>query len=533
MAQLTSVILIIIFITFSTTITTTNGARILAIFPYPSHSHQIIYHEVTIALANRGHELTVFTADPMNKKITNYTEHSLNKLYNVLKDNLNFVEVQENGLFYFFDRLYKICGIFADETYSHPEMKKILSSTERKNKFDFILMATNHWDGLYYLSDLLDAPMIGITSLPGLAVSHHKMGNPLFSSYLPDTMLGYTDNMTFLERLHNFYYNARQIFEYHTINLPIQEKVLKKHFGNDIPNVSELSKRLSMLFINTHPFFNYPRPMVPGIIQIGGLRLGKMNKTLPDDLKKILDNAKQGFIYFSLGSNIKSIHLRENTLKSFMEAFGELPYQILWKFEADKLVGKPSNVHIQKWIPQQGVLAHPNIKLFVYQGGAQSTEEAISNGIPILGCPFFSDQWYNLNILMNRGAARALDINNIDKEKIKNAIIEMVSNESYRDNIVKLRELMMDRPQSALEEAIWWIEHVIRHNGATHLRTRSIDLPFYKIELFDVYLFILAIFIFIFFLGWELLKLSFSTIERVLEYSFKKNDFFKAKKFNW
>lgn len=132
---------------------------------------------MTIALANRGHELTVFTAGPINKNITNYTEHSLNQLYNVLKDNLNFVEIQENGLFYFFDKLYKICGIFADETYSHPEMKKILSSNERKNKFDLILMATNHWDGLYYLSDLLDAPMIGITSLPGLAVSHHKMGN--------------------------------------------------------------------------------------------------------------------------------------------------------------------------------------------------------------------------------------------------------------------------------------------------------------------------------------------------------------------
>lgn len=187
---------------------------------------------------------------------------------------------------------------------------------------------------------------------------YFSSGNPLFSSYLPDTMLGYTSNMTFLERLHNFYYNARQIFEHYTINLPIQEKVLKKHFGNDIPKVDELSKRLSMLFINTHPFFNYPRPMVPGIIQIGGLRLGKMNSTLPDNLKKILDNAKQGFIYFSLGSNIKSIHLRKNTLKSFMEAFGELPYQILWKFEADKLDGKPSNVHIQKWIPQQGVLGN-------------------------------------------------------------------------------------------------------------------------------------------------------------------------------
>lgn len=129
-----------------------------------------------MALAKRGHELTVFTADPMNKKIENYTEHSLHHLYDVLKNNLNFVEVQEKGLFYFFKKLYLISGIFADETYSHPEMKKILSSNNRKVKFDFIIVSTANFDALYYLSDLLEAPMIGITSLPGLAVHYHKMG---------------------------------------------------------------------------------------------------------------------------------------------------------------------------------------------------------------------------------------------------------------------------------------------------------------------------------------------------------------------
>lgn len=171
-------------------------------------------------------------------------------------------------------------------------------------------------------------------------------------------MLGYTDQMTFFQRLHNFYYNIRQIYEYHTMVLPIQQNVLNKHFSNDTPKVDNLSNRLSMIFINTHPFFNYPRPMVPGILQIAGLRMGKMNKTLPPNLKKLLDNSKQGFIYFSLGSNVKSVHLRENTLKLFIDAFSELPYQVLWKFEADKLVGKPNNVHIEKWIPQQGVLGN-------------------------------------------------------------------------------------------------------------------------------------------------------------------------------
>lgn len=59
-----------------------------------------------------------------------------------------------------------------------------------------------------------------------------------------------------------------------------------------------------------------------------------------------------------------------------METFAELPYKILWKFEDDQLEGKPNNIKTNKWLPQQDLLGHPNIKLFITQGGLQSLEEA-------------------------------------------------------------------------------------------------------------------------------------------------------------
>lgn len=42
---------------------------------------------------------------------------------------------------------------------------------------------------------------------------------------------------------------------------------------------------------------------------------------------------------------------------------------------------------------------------------------------------------------------------------------------SYVKNIVKLRELMQDQPQKPLDRAIWWIEYVLRHRSARHLRS--------------------------------------------------------------
>lgn len=88
-------------------------------------------------------------------------------------------------------------------------------------------------------------------------------------------------------------------------------------------------------------------------------RLGLIADVCSQDLKTILDEATQGFIYMSLGSNVKSNSLPQETLNKFMSVFSRLPYEVLWKFEDDDLPGKPKNVHIMKWFPQQAVLGIP------------------------------------------------------------------------------------------------------------------------------------------------------------------------------
>lgn len=44
--------------------------------------------------------------------------------------------------------------------------------------------------------------------------------------------------------------------------------------------------------------------------------------------------------------------------KAFVEALGELPVRVLWKYESELLGDLPKNVMIRKWFPQRDILGN-------------------------------------------------------------------------------------------------------------------------------------------------------------------------------
>lgn len=53
---------------------------------------------------------------------------------------------------------------------------------------------------------------------------------------------------------------------------------------------------------------------------------------------------------------------------------------------------------------------------------------------------------------------------------------------------------MLDQPMKPLERAIWWIEHVLRHGGAKHLRAPSANISWSQyLELELVFTILLAL----------------------------------------
>jgi polyene glycosyltransferase len=52
----------------------------------------------------------------------------------------------------------------------------------------------------------------------------------------------------------------------------------------------------------------------------------------------------------------------------------------------------PTNLRIEHWIPSRlGVLAHPNVRVFLTHGGGNGFHEGIYFGKPLLVMPFWLD----------------------------------------------------------------------------------------------------------------------------------------------
>ena len=56
----------------------------------------------------------------------------------------------------------------------------------------------------------------------------------------------------------------------------------------------------------------------------------------------------------------------------------------------------------------------------------------------------------------------------------------------FKKSIRLASKIMTDQPMTSLDTAIYWMEYVIRHKGAHHLKPISVSMPLYQILLLDV-----------------------------------------------
>lgn len=91
------------------------------------------------------------------------------------------------------------------------------------------------------------------------------------------------------------------------------------------------------------------------------------------------------------------------------------------------------------------------------------------------------------------GYAIKLNYNNITEESLSWALNELLYNPSYSTKILQLSKIFRDRPIRALEETIYWIEYIIRHQGAYHMKSSAIEISLFKYFLLDIFGFLLLV----------------------------------------
>ncbi|XP_059525688.1 UDP-glucuronosyltransferase 2B31-like isoform X4 [Myotis daubentonii] len=444
------------------------------------YSHWINMKTILDALVQRGHEVTVLTSsasilvDPNKPSAiqfeifpTSVTKDDFEDILMRLTSKWTYMpkytfwtyysQIQDN-IWEYFDCIQKLCK---DAVLNKKVMRKL-----QESRFDVILADPAGPCG-ELLAELLKIPFVyTLRFFFGYTIEKYSGGLPFPPSYVPIVLSELSDQMTFMERVKNMMYVLYFDFWFQAFSEK-WDQLYSEALGRPT-TLFELMRKADIWFIRTYWDFEFPRPLLPHFQFVGGLHC-KPAKPLPKEMEEFVQSSgENGIVVFSLGS------------------------MVIWRYDGKKPDTLGPNTRLYKWIPQNDLLGHPKTKAFVTHGGTNGIYEAIYHGIPMVGLPMFADQPDNIAHMKTKGAAIRLDFNTISSTDFLNALKTVINDPSYKENTMKLSRIHHDQPMKPLDRAVFWIEFVMRHKGAKHLRPAALDLTWFQYHSLDVIGFLLA-----------------------------------------
>lgn len=307
-------------------------------------------------------------------------------------------------------------------------------------------------------------------------------------SYIPVTLSGYTDKMNFFQRTKNMMIYLITQIQTTSVSKLVYQPLCSRYLGPDV-DFDQIKSGADIWLIRTNFVFDYPCPTMPNVVYMGGVHCTPA-KPLPEALEKFVQSSgEHGVIIMSLGTFVPN--LPDDMANKIVASFAELPQKVIWSYSGSKPSTLGNNTLLVDWMPQKYLLGHPKVKLFVAHGGTNGVQEAIYHGVPVVGLSLFFDQYDNLLCLQDRGGVKVLTLTTVDKDdNFLKAVKEVLNEPSYRANMQRFSRLHRDKPIEPIDNALFWIEFVMRNKGAAHLKAQSHGMPWYIYHSVDVALFL-------------------------------------------
>lgn len=365
---------------------------------------------------------------------------------------------------------------------------KTLMQQLRDAKYDLVLTDPVLGAGVL-LAHRLDLPLV-LLARGTVAGDSHSLIAPSPLSYVPVLMAELSDKMTFIERVKNMLNYGLITLQVRYVTESNYNPIVHHYFGPDV-HYTELFQAADIWLMRLDFTIEYPRPTMPNVVYIGGYPC-KPPKPLQQELEDFVQSSgEHGVIVMSLGTLVAQ--LPEHVVEEIAAAFGELPQKVIWRHKGRKPRSLGNNTLLLEWLPQSDLLGHPKTKVFVAHGGTNGIQEAIYHGVPLVGLPLMYDQPDNFARMEVRGVAKVLDIGKVNRDNFLHALREVLHEPSYREKMRALSQVHRDTPLKPLDTAMFWIEFVMRHRGAKHLRTDSYRLSFIQYHCIDVILFLITV----------------------------------------
>ncbi|XP_047448480.1 UDP-glucuronosyltransferase 2B31-like isoform X2 [Mugil cephalus] len=484
-----------------------NGGKVL-VYPVDG-SHWVNMNVIIEELHSRGHEITVlrpYDAWYIKEDSPHYKCITMTSSAGFDKDRfgsfvMRMVNIRRQGAA-FWTRLsleYELVDQF------YQMNKQVLKMIQEVFEDKKLIKALH--DAKYDL--FLTDPAVGAGVLLG-----HRLGLPLVFnvrwtiqgeghqaiapsplSYVPIPGSELTDKMTFTQRIKNMMYYFFTCFQIWYVTDSTYTPFVKHYFGSDV-HYMELFQAADIWLMRNDFTFEFPRPTMPNVVYMSGFQC-KPAKPLPKELEDFVQSSgEHGVIVMTLGTLVEK--LPGDFAEDIAAAFAQLPQKVIWRHTGKRPSTLGNNTLILDWLPQNDLLGHPKTRVFVAHGGTNGIQEAIYHGVPLVGLPLMFDQPDNFFRMKARGVAKVLDIATVNKDNFLEALKEVLYEPSYNKNMKTLSSLHRDQPMKPLDKAMFWIEFVMRHKGAPHLRTESYKMSRIQYYSIDVIAFLLAVILLIF-----------------------------------
>ncbi|GMR62548.1 hypothetical protein PMAYCL1PPCAC_32743, partial [Pristionchus mayeri] len=478
-----------------------NSFKILVYNPKFGHSHTNFLGQIADILAEAGHNVTSLLpiADP---RVRDCTEKS-NKIY-VQADptvtkifqqadphrQVNFFEINlahpaaslAVGLL-FSDMFYGTCKRVLEE----PGLIERL----REEKFDVMIGENFDVCGVGLSKAIGPKSLIGVSTTCIFGWQFDEWGVPTALSYRSNSLLPKLDVHSFFGRLYNIYgeFLNRFIFWFsrRSVNRALREK-----FGHGYPSVAEQSSNVAFVLTNSEPLIESAAPTLSRVIDIGGIG-AKQPKKLDEYWEAVLTRRSKT-ILISFGSIAKSIQLPAASKKGLLRTIARFPdVTFIWKYEnvtdefATEEASNLANLVMTEWMPQVDILAHPNLAVFITHGGMGSTHETALRGVPGIFIPIFADQPRNAGLMEFNGFGRVFDKYQLhDDEKLAEVIRDVLLNDKYRENAMKISRMLAKKPFESRELLIKHVEFAAEFGPSSALRPQSTDMSFIEYHNIDI-----------------------------------------------
>ena len=249
---MTGSVTLLLFLTLS--IPSYEAAKILAFFPIPSISHQVVFRPLTKELARRGHEVTVITTDPAfpdGKTPANLTEIDVHDFsYENWKELYKYTSKGENDMILQTKKVYEMMIRLVELQMNVDQVQKMLKA----EKFDLLLLEACVKPALL-LSHVIKAPVIQVSSLGPVNFNVETIGSAWHPLLYPDV---------FNQRLYKLSQWEKVIvlwnyFKLESVQKEIEDaenEMAKRIFGPNAPTMSKLKNKFDMLFLNKYSTYN-------------------------------------------------------------------------------------------------------------------------------------------------------------------------------------------------------------------------------------------------------------------------------------